>query len=83
MPTMMAALVAAALGQRLNTNREWQAFAHTLMVGEYKANVNSLPPLRFLRSGMALRMRLGGDYRGRVGTPMPSATSSATKKNEV
>lgn len=39
---MMAALVAAALGQRLNTNREWQAFAHTLILGEHTANVNSL-----------------------------------------
>ena len=51
LPTMMAALVAAALGQRLNTNREWQAFAHTLMLGEHTTNVNSLRRLRFFAIG--------------------------------
>jgi hypothetical protein len=62
-PTMMAAWVAAALGQRLNTNREWRAFAHTLMLGEHKANVNSLRALRFFwRSGKPLRRSSGGQY---------------------
>src|ERR1019366_8168054 len=43
MPTITAALVGATLGQELNTNRAWQPIAHTVILGEHKANVNSRP----------------------------------------
>jgi hypothetical protein len=39
MPTMTGAWVAVRHGQRPNTNRAWQAFTHTRMLGEHKANV--------------------------------------------
>jgi hypothetical protein len=44
---MMAALVPARLGPRLNVNREWPAFVHTRILGEHKANINNFLPLRF------------------------------------
>src|SRR5450631_3241093 len=51
MPTTKVTLVAAALGQRLNTNREWEASGHTLMLGEYKANINHFCTLRLFAIG--------------------------------
>jgi hypothetical protein len=41
MPTMTGALVAVRHGQRPNTNRAWQPFTHTRILGEHTANINS------------------------------------------
>lgn len=39
---LTGALVAVRHGQRPNTNRAWQAFTHTLILGEHTANINTL-----------------------------------------
>jgi hypothetical protein len=44
---------------RLNTNREWPAFAHTLILGEHTTNVNNLPTLRFFAVGDAVENESG------------------------
>jgi hypothetical protein len=52
MPAMKVALAAARIRQGPITNRAWQAFTHTVILGEHKANFNSPGTLRVFRSGM-------------------------------
>jgi hypothetical protein len=58
-PMPKVALVAARLGRRPNTNREWEASGRTLILGEHTANLNSPRARRFFAIGDAVENESG------------------------